>query len=114
MRMVEQIKTKMETSESSEREMQKRMISSESEFEKQKALLNQKISFLEDSLKASQAKEKQLASELQKQKEELLNSMRAGSSKHEEHLKSLQDRSDDLQEQLLEKEGMVQKLSLEL
>ena len=60
-RLVEQFKTKMVSCEESEREMQRRVMSSESEFEKQKALLEQKIEFLETTLKQSQEKEKQTA-----------------------------------------------------
>ncbi len=51
----------MVSAEENEREMQRRIMSTESEFEKQKALLEQKITFLTDSLHASQEKEKQLS-----------------------------------------------------
>lgn len=55
----------------------------ESEFEKQKALLDQKITHLESNLESSKAKEKELNDELKQMKKELINSIKDNSSKYE-------------------------------
>jgi len=51
-------------------------MSAESEFEKQKALLDQKLEFYEKSLEEAQKKEKELSSEVKNQKREHFSSMK--------------------------------------
>ncbi len=48
----------MGRNEEQHKEMQRRVLSTESEFDKQKALLDQKIQFLEKSIEDYQRKEK--------------------------------------------------------
>ena len=95
----------MGRNEEQHKEMQRRVLSTESEFDKQKALLDQKIQFLEKSIEDYQRKEKTQIQEMQKQKQELLDILKDGSSKYDSQLKSLQDKNEDISETLLEKEA---------
>jgi hypothetical protein len=54
----------MSHNEESSKEAQRRIMAAESEFDKQKALLDQKIEFLEKSISESQRKEREYAEEL--------------------------------------------------
>ena len=58
--LVEQFKTKMVMAEDSQKEMQRRILSIEADFNKQKALLEQKIEFLEKQLEETQKREQQV------------------------------------------------------
>ena len=58
----------MRSATDSKEEMQRRVMSLESEFDKEKALLEQRANFLEDSLKESQEKEKRMVEDFSKQK----------------------------------------------
>ena len=89
--------------------MQRRVMSSESEFEKQKALLEQKITFLEQTLKQSQEKEKSLQSEIMKQKEEFMTNIKVGSNKFDGTIKQINDQMEELRESLLEKDSELNK-----
>lgn len=51
-------------------------MASESEFDKQKALLEQKVEFLERQLEEAQRKEKELSSEVKNQKRDHFNSVK--------------------------------------
>lgn len=59
------------------------MLQSESEFDKQKALLEQKIDHLETSLESLKKREKELSDELKAQKKELMASLKDNSSKYD-------------------------------
>lgn len=87
-------------------------MSTESEFDKEKALLEQKIKFLEDSLGEHQDKEKRMVEDFTKQKKEFLDSNKEGSSRFEGQLKSIAEKNDELSEQILEREAEIQKVSL--
>ena len=102
----------MRVATESKEEMQRRVMSTESEFDKEKALLEQKIKFLEDSLKEHQDKEKRMVEDFSKQKKEYLDSNKEGSSRFEGQLKSMTEKNDELNEQVLEKEAEIQKVSL--
>lgn len=69
-RIIEEFKQKMNHNEESSKEAQRRIMAAESEFDKQKALLDQKIEFLEKSISESQRKEREYAEELKSQKKE--------------------------------------------
>ena len=58
--LVDQIRSKMESSEDSKKEMNMRLMASESEFNKQKALLGQQIEFLKNTLGEASGKESKL------------------------------------------------------
>ena len=59
-------------------------MAAESEFDKQKALLEQKLEFYEKSLEEAQRKEKELSSEVKNQKREHFSSIKDIQSKLEQ------------------------------
>jgi len=70
---MEDIQTKMSTAETQHKEIQRQQVQSVSEFDKQKALLDQKIEFLEKALEDSNKREKEISMELKNSKKEFLN-----------------------------------------
>lgn len=62
----------MNTSDELKKEIQRQQVSSESEFDKEKALLDQKIEFLEKALEDSSRREKEISSELKNCKKDFL------------------------------------------
>lgn len=65
---------KAQTADDQKKEIQRQQVASSSEFEKQKALLDQKVEFLEKALEDSQRREKEVALELKNVKKDFLNS----------------------------------------
>lgn len=59
--------------EDQKKEIQRTQVSAESEYDKQKALLDQKIEFLEKALEDSNRREKEISTELKNSKKEFLN-----------------------------------------
>ena len=57
---IDQYKQKLQWNDDQLKDLQRRVLQSESEYEKQKALLEQKQSFLENSITEYQKREKQL------------------------------------------------------
>lgn len=80
-------------------------MSSESEFDKQKALLNQKVEHLEQTLESMRTKEKEYISDLKSQKKELMSAIKESQTKNETTIKSLTEKVDKLSEEILEKEA---------
>lgn len=104
-RMMEELKSKMQSAEESSKEFQRRTIASESEFDKQKALLMQKIEFHEKTIEDLQRKDKEYSAELKNQKKEHTSAVKETSQRYEKQLKTLQEKLDALHEQYLEKEA---------
>ena len=85
------------------------MKQSQSEFDKEKALLEQKVEYLESALKEKQDKERDSNSELRSQKAELSQEIKHVTSKFESEIKMLnkfledeKERSADLETKLQE------------
>jgi hypothetical protein len=72
-RQLEELNLKMVTTEEQKKELARSQMSSESEFDKQKALLDQKIEFLEKAMEDSSRREKELVTELKNSKKDFLN-----------------------------------------
>jgi hypothetical protein len=62
----------MNKSDELKKEIQRQQVSAESEFDKQKALLDQKIEFLEKALEDSSRREKEISLELKNCKKDFL------------------------------------------
>ena len=103
LRQIEEYKNRMYSSEEAAKEAQRRMLSSESESDKQKALLEQKITFMENTIETLKQKDKENQSEIKTQKKELLTSIKENSSKYEEKIASLNRKIEQLAEELGEK-----------
>ena len=103
-RNVDEYKLKAATAEDQAKDMQRQVLQSESEFDKEKALLVQKIEHLESSLEAARKRETEQNDEIKSQKRELMNSIKDCSSKFESQIKELKDQVDQANEQLMEKD----------
>ncbi len=64
-------------------------MSTESEFDKQKALLNQKIDHLEQTVDQIRTKEKEYISDLKSQKKEMMTAIKESQNKNETTIKTL-------------------------
>ena len=106
--LVDQIRSKMESSEDSKKEMNMRLMASESEFNKQKALLGQQIEFLKNTLGEASGKESKLQEEISEQKKEYLEGVKLGSSRFELQIKELNEQKEDLGEQLANAEREIE------
>ena len=71
-RQIEDINAKMNKSDELKKEIQRQQVSAESEFDKQKALLDQKIEFLEKALEDSSRREKEISLELKNCKKDFV------------------------------------------
>ena len=67
---MEEHSSKLAKAEDHKKEIQRQQQQSESEFDKQKALLDQKLEFLEKEIAESQKREKELSTELRNSKKE--------------------------------------------
>lgn len=72
-RQIEELTQKMNHAEDNKKEIQRQQVASESEFDKQKALFEQKIEFLEKALEDSNRREKEISVELKNCKKDFLN-----------------------------------------
>ena len=64
------MRNKVQQSDEHAKEIHRQNMSAQSEYDKQKALLEQKVEFLEKSLEEAQKKEKELSTELKNQKKD--------------------------------------------
>jgi chromosome segregation ATPase len=71
-RTIDELTIKVSNTEEQKKEISRAQMSSESEFEKQKALLDQKIEFLEKAVDDTKSREKELNTELKNSKKEFL------------------------------------------
>jgi len=101
---VEGFKNKLSQAEESMKEAERKMFLSNSEFEKEKALLKQKADYYEKSLEELSPKEKDLSSQVKNSQKEHLSNLKENSQKYENLTKSLQATIDQLQERLSELE----------
>lgn len=75
-RQLEEAKNKIYQSEEQQKEIYRQRMAAESEYDKQKALLEQKLEFYEKSLEEAQRKEKELSAEVKNQKREHFSSIK--------------------------------------
>lgn len=75
-RQLEEIQQKMAQADDQKKDIQRQKTAAESEFDKQKALLDQKIEFLEKALEDSNKREKEISAELKNCKKDFLSQNR--------------------------------------
>lgn len=85
-------------------EMHRKNIQVESEFEKQKALLEQKVLFLEKNLEEKMSKEREYMSSWSTQKSEQSNEIRQVCQKYESEIKQISQALDEEKEKSMELE----------
>lgn len=90
----------MSNTDEQRKEIQRQQVASESEFDKQRALLDQKIEFLEKALEDSNKREKELSLELKNSKKEFLSQNREQTTQLEKQIKDQIKNIDDMKEQI--------------
>jgi chromosome segregation ATPase len=85
-------------------------MAAESEFDKQKALLEQKVEFLERQLDEAQKKEREMSAEVKNQKRDHFQSVKDIQTKLETQIKELSQMNEEKSEQLFEWESKHQEL----
>jgi chromosome segregation ATPase len=106
-RTIKALREKMATQDEQMRAAQEKVLTIESDFNKQEALAEQKISYLEKSLEEVKGKEKEYAAELKGVKREHQASIKELTSKYEAQIKELQTKLDSSKDQVSELETKV-------
>eukprot|EP01022_Parablepharisma_sp_SALTPOND_P026536 TRINITY_DN64349_c3_g1_i1.p1 TRINITY_DN64349_c3_g1~~TRINITY_DN64349_c3_g1_i1.p1 ORF type:complete len:1293 (-),score=318.68 TRINITY_DN64349_c3_g1_i1:5706-9584(-) len=104
---IEDLKDKLVQEQDKAKAAEHKMISFESEFEKQKALFEQKIVHLEKNLEETKAKEKDYVAEVNNVKKAHAAQIKEVNEKHEATLQQMQKKLEDTNERLLETEGKL-------
>lgn len=107
-RAIDDIETKMQQQADSAKELSRRQMQSDSEFDKQKALLEQQIEFLNERNQSLENKEKELVAELRSQKQEASTWKADQKSKFETQIGELQAKIDEMTETAFEMESKCQ------
>ena len=89
-------------------------VASESEFDKQKALFEQKIEFLEKALEDSNRREKEISVELKNCKKDFLNQNKEQTTQLEKQIKDQNKLMEELKEQNYEQETKISDLEINL
>lgn len=103
-RTIEDLKLKLDQAEDNLKEMERRIFLNDSEHEKQKALLNQKVQHLETLLEQTSNKEKELQNEVKNLKKDHLSQLRESSVKHETLNKDFHSKLEQHQQRVTELE----------
>ena len=104
-RQIEEYKNKVHQSEENSKEIQRQQISAQSEHDKQKALLEQKLEFFEKQLEEAQRKEKEASLEAKNMKREHLSSAKDLQKQYEQQMKELKEKMDSYSETQFEWES---------
>ena len=106
-RVLQEYKTKLNNYEENMKESERQNLFTQSENEKEKALLQQKISYLEKNLEEINKKEKDQANEMKNTKKDHIGQIKEISGKYETLTKTQQLKINELQEKLLELENDI-------
>jgi septal ring factor EnvC (AmiA/AmiB activator) len=90
------------------------MVATNSEFDKQKALLDQKVDFLEKQLEDSSRREREISAELKNCKKDFLSQNKEQTSQLEKQIKEQAKVIDELKEQIYEFENKNNELDFEI
>lgn len=111
-RQIEELTQKTIQAEDKKKDMQRQQVASESEFDKQKALFEQKIEFLEKALEDSNRREKEISVELKNCKKEFLNQNKEQTSQLEKQIKDQNKLIEELKEVNYEQETKISDLEI--
>lgn len=103
--LVEEYKQNANLAEQNAKELQRQVMNAESNFDKEKALLEQKNTHLEQTVESLKEKEKELTSDLRAQKDEWKATIKEAQGKNEAKIKELQEKLETQTEAYLEKES---------
>jgi|DEB0MinimDraft_12_1074336.scaffolds.fasta_scaffold08249_4 chromosome segregation ATPase len=113
-RRLEELESKCNTAEEHKKEISRQQVSAESEFDKQKALLDQKLEFLDKALEDSQRREKELSTELKNSKKDFFAQNKEQQQALEKQIKEQAKKIEDMKEQVYEWENKHTELELVL
>lgn len=106
-RVLQEYKSKLTSNEENLKEIERQNLFTQSENEKEKCLLLQKIAYLEKNLEEINKKEKDQANEIKSTKKDHITQMKEISGKYETLTKTQQIKINELQEKLLELENDI-------
>ena len=110
----EQLRTLREDMEEKMQEITRAKMQAESEFDKERALFDQKVEYLEKSLKEKQDRERTYLSELHSIRSDMTSELRGQCLKYETEVKSLQLTLTEERDTLSELEGLLLQKETEL
>jgi len=110
----EQLRTLREDMEEKMQEITRAKMQAESEFDKERALFDQKVQYLEKSLKEKQDRERTYLSELHSIRSDMTSELRGQCLKYETEVKSLQLTLTEERDTLSELEGLLLQKETEL
>ena len=102
----------MSKSDELKKEIQRQQVSAESEFDKQKALLDQKIEFLEKALEDSSRREKEISLELKNCKKDFLTQNKENNQQLDKQIKDQMKSIDEMKEIIYEHENKISEQEL--
>ena len=111
---IEKLRERLNEKEVSSKEVENQLFLARSEFEKEKALLLQKSSFLERSLEEYARKEQEHQNLLNMNKNELLIQVKETTAKYEATIRSLQEKIESLNERLHEQEDSIKQKDIQI
>ena len=106
-RALVEVNTKLANKDENTKDFQRRLITAESDFEKQKALLDQKIHFMEKSLEDAKKKEKEYSQEIKSQKRDHSNGVKEVTGRYETQMKELGRKLEETTEKANEMESSL-------
>ena len=112
--VVDNLNQKLNNTEESLKELHNKFFLTKSEFDKEKALLVQKIQFLEKSAEDANIKEQNYVSQIATSKTSLTTQFRDTSTKYEINIKNLQSKIDSLNEKLSEQEDIIKQKEVQI
>ena len=113
-RKLKDAETKTYNNEEKSKEAERKVIKIKAEFDKEKALLNQKIDHLTKQINDCEKREKEIKQEMNSQIKEQNIAYKNKVDKYEKTIKSLNSENDRLREQILDLESNVEGLGLDL
>jgi chromosome segregation ATPase len=104
---IKELSEKLSYIEEKKRESERRVITIQGEYEKQKALLDQRIEFYSKQLEDYNKREKESVIELRSQIKEQQNAIKDNNSKYDNVIKSLNNQIEELQEKMVDYETII-------
>jgi len=101
-------------SEERQKEAERRTITIRAQFDKEKALLNQKIELLNKQIDDFSKRENEMKQEMNSQLKEQSIAYKDKSDKYEKNIKNLNNENDELKEKIVDLESNIQNIGMEL
>ena len=113
-RKIKQAELNTNDNEEKQKEAERKYITIKAEFEKEKALLDQKIEHLTRQIEDYTKREKEMRQEINSQLKEQSIAYKDKSEKYENTIKNLNDENDELKEKMVDLESNLEQMGLDL